>query len=69
MNGEGEGVKVIAYEYPKDVNWQWQMYTLVNDMHLNHNFDIAETNNKNRNGFYLAGKEGVRFIHENFNKA
>lgn len=69
VNGEGEGVKVIAYEYQKNVNGQWPMYTLVNDMHLTHNFDLVESNDKNRNGFYLAGKEGVRFIHENFNKS
>lgn len=68
VNGEGEGAKVIAYEYPKDVNGQWVMYTLANDMHLTHNFHLVESNEKNRNGFYLAGKEGVRFIHENFNK-
>lgn len=68
VNGEGEGVKVIAYEYPKDVNGQWPMYTLANDMHLTHNFDLVERNDKNKSGFYLAGKEGVRFIHENFNK-
>ncbi len=69
VNGEGEGAKVIAYEYPKDVNGQWIMHTLTNDMHLTHNFHLAESNDKKKNGFYLAGKEGVRFIHENFNKS
>lgn len=69
VNGEGNGVKVIAYEYPKDVNGQWPMYTLSNEMHLTHNFHLAESNDKNKSGFYLAGKEGVKFIHENFNTA
>jgi hypothetical protein len=66
VSGEGEGAKVIAYEFPKDVNGQWPMYTLVNDMHLTHNFHLAESTDKNSNGFYLAGKEGIRFIAENF---
>ena len=66
VSGEGEGAKVIAYEFPKDVNGQWPMYTLVNDMHLTHNFHLAESTDKNGNGFYLAGKEGIRFIAENF---
>src|SRR5215210_2923537 len=66
VSGEGEGAKVIAYEFPKDVNGQWPMYTLVNDMHLTHNFHLAESTDKNSNGFYLAGKEGIRFITENF---
>ena len=68
VNGTGAGAKVIAYEFPKNVNDQWKMYTLDSNMHLTHNFHIAESNDKNRNGFYLAGKEGVRFIHENFDK-
>ncbi|HLL43523.1 MAG TPA: VCBS repeat-containing protein [Segetibacter sp.] len=66
VSGEGEGAKVIAYEFPKDVNGQWPMYTLVNDMHLTHNFHLVESTDKNGNGFYLAGKEGIRFIAENF---
>lgn len=69
VSGEGEGVKVIGYEYPKDVNGQWPMFTLVNSMHLTHNFHLFESNDKNKNGFYLAGKEGVRFVPENFSKA
>jgi len=68
LNGAGEGVNVIAYEFPKDVNGKWLMYTMDRNMHLTHNFQIAESNDKSRNGFYLAGKEGVRFIHESFNK-
>ena len=66
VSGEGAGAKVIAYEFPNDVNGQWSMYTLVNDMHLTHNFHLVESTEKNSNGFYLAGKEGIRFIAENF---
>jgi hypothetical protein len=65
-NGEGAGVRVIAYEFPKDVNEKWEMYTLDSNMHLTHNFHLAESGDKSKNGFYLAGKEGVRFIHEGF---
>ena len=67
-NGEGAGVNVIAYEFPKDVNGKWNMYTLDSNMHLTHNFHLAESNDKNTSGFYLAGKEGVRFVHEGFDK-
>lgn len=66
VNGEGEGAKVIAYEFSGDTNKQWPMYTLADDMHLTHNFHLIESTNKNVNGFYLAGKEGIRFINENF---
>jgi hypothetical protein len=40
------------------------MHTLDKNMHLTHNFHIVESGDKNKNGFYLAGKEGVKFIHE-----
>jgi hypothetical protein len=40
------------------------MYTLDKNMNLTHNFHIVESGDKNKNGFYLAGKEGVKFIHE-----
>jgi hypothetical protein len=56
VNGTGAGAKVIAYEFPKNVNDQWKMYTLDSNMHLTHNFHIAESNDKNRNGFYRGRK-------------
>lgn len=68
VSGTGAGVNIIAYEFPGDVNGKWSMYTVDKNMHLTHNFQIAESNDKNKNGFYLAGKEGVRFIHAFFNK-
>ncbi|MEP7108777.1 MAG: hypothetical protein ABI760_12365 [Ferruginibacter sp.] len=68
VSGAGEGVNIIAYEFPKDVNGKWSIRTVDKDMHLTHNFQIVESNDKNKNGFYLAGKEGVRFIHTWLNK-
>ncbi|MEO5891893.1 MAG: VCBS repeat-containing protein [Ferruginibacter sp.] len=69
VNGEGEGVNIIAYEFPKDVSAKWPMHLLNKSMHLTHNFNIAESADKGNNGFYLAGKEGVRFIHESFDNS
>ncbi len=63
-NGEGEGVQVIAYQFPENVYGKWQTYLLEKTMHLTHNFDISESADGAENGFYLAGKEGVRFIGE-----
>ena len=64
--GEGEGVKVLAYEYPSDVHGQWLIDTLDKNMHLTHNFDIVESKEGEKTGLYLAGKEGIRFISNNF---
>lgn len=62
--GAGAGVNMLVFEYPKDVNGEWPVYKLPGSMHLTHNFEIEESTNENNSGFFLAGKEGVRFIPE-----
>jgi hypothetical protein len=63
-NGEGIGVNILAFEYPKDVNTEWYVHKIASNMHLTHNFEIRESGIKVKSGFYLAGKEGVKFIRE-----
>ncbi len=65
-NGEGEGAKFLAYKYPADVHGEWHIDTLDKNMHLTHNFDIAEDKDGEKAGLYMAGKEGIRFINNNF---
>lgn len=66
--GEGEGVKIMAYEYPANENDKWKTYILDSAMHLTHNFDFKASSNEKQSGLYVAGKEGVRFIETNFLK-
>jgi hypothetical protein len=63
-NGEGAGVNILIFEYPQDINAEWQVHKLASNMHLTHNFEILESGDKSKSGFYLAGKEGIKFIHE-----
>lgn len=58
--GAGEGVRVLAYRFPKNVHGQWQIDTLEKTMHLTHNFDVVERGNQII--LYLGGKEGVSSI-------
>lgn len=58
--GEGEGVKILAYRFPKDVYGKWHIDTLEKSMHLTHNFDVEET--KSSSLIYLGGKEGIMTI-------
>ncbi|MBD0295556.1 MAG: VCBS repeat-containing protein [Flavisolibacter sp.] len=60
--GEGEGVRTLAYEYPKNVNGSWRIDTLEKSMHLTHNFDVIES--KNNNKLYLGGKEGITIVQD-----
>lgn len=59
-NGEGEGVKVIAYELPKNPAQDWKQTVIEESMHLTHNLDVI--GNESVNSILLGGKEGVMFL-------
>jgi len=67
VSGSGTGVKIWAYEYPKDPTGQWRLFLLDSTMHMTHNFELAESKDKGRKGFYVAGKEGIHFVSANLN--
>ena len=60
--GEGAGVKVLAYKFPKDPRSPWATVTLDDAMHMTHNLDVVETNSPQRSDVYIASKEGVRLV-------
>ncbi len=61
-NGEGEGVKVMAYEFPADPSVDWKYKVIDESMHLTHNLDVVgfETDQV----ILLAGKEGVNSLYK-----
>ena len=61
-NGEGEGVKMIAYKFPKNPGNKWDMMVIDQSMHLTHNLDITEKKSPNQTELFIAGKEGIRTI-------
>jgi len=63
-DGAGNGVNMLIFEYPQNVNTEWHTYKLMSNMHLTHNLEIVESPDKSKSGFYLAGKEGIKFIHD-----
>src|SRR5690606_23023005 len=58
VNGEGAGVKVIAYEMPDDPKQDWKLETIDESMHLTHNFDVVD--DEKGEVLYLGGKEGIK---------
>jgi len=58
--GEGAGVRVYAYEYPKNPEGEWNMVLLYDQMHMTHNMEVKEENSGTL--LYVAGKEGVRIV-------
>ena len=61
-NGEGEGVKMIAYRFPKDPKDKWDMTVLDQSMHLTHNLEITEKKLSKKTDLFIAGKEGIKRI-------
>jgi hypothetical protein len=59
-NGEGAGVKVIAYELPENPSDEWKISVIDESMHLTHNLDVVgfETDQV----ILLGGKEGVNIL-------
>lgn len=57
-DGQGNGVKFIAYEFMPGSK-DWPMELIDENMHMTHNLDIVEGE---RSQVYVAGKEGIRMF-------
>ena len=59
-NGEGDGVKVLAYKVPADPKGEWKTEVISNDMHMTHNFDvIRRLDDRKREAIVIGGREGL----------
>jgi len=59
-NGEGQGVRVLAYEVPADPQMEWPYAILDQSMHLTHNFDVVA--NDGIEELWIGGKEGAKIL-------
>jgi len=59
-NGEGRGVRVWGYEFPKDPRSRWKQHLVDSTMHLTHNFEAWEDGNNT--SMVLGGKEGSKVM-------
>ncbi|SOD94704.1 FG-GAP repeat domain-containing protein [Spirosoma fluviale] len=58
-NGEGRGVRIWGYEFPKDPRGAWKRHVVDSTMHLTHNVEIWEDgDNGSSTGLIVASKEG-----------
>ncbi len=63
-NGEGEGVRLLAYEMPKDPRQEWTTTVLENTLHVTHNFDVGQWDPTTPSEEILyIGREGAMLIH------
>jgi hypothetical protein len=60
--GQGAGVKVMAYQPPKNPNDTWITETIDGSMHLTHNLDIADLGDGTGESILVGGREGVKIF-------
>jgi hypothetical protein len=58
-NGEGAGVRVLAYHKPQDPRAEWKTSVVNDAMHLTHNFDVVPAAPSEPENIILGGREGV----------
>lgn len=58
-NGEGVGVKILAYKMPTNPRDAWQTELINDSMHMTHNFDLVRWTHQTGSELLVAGKEGV----------
>ena len=60
-NGEGAGVKVLAYEPPADVREPWTLSTVDESLHMTHNFEVIPPSTEDGpESLLIVGREGAR---------
>jgi hypothetical protein len=58
-NGQGAGVRILAYRMPRDPRQPWTTDLIDASMHLTHNFDPAQWDADPEEELIVGGKEGV----------
>ncbi len=56
-NGEGKGVKIWAYDVPKNIKTEWKRMLVDSSLHMTHNFEILEGKIAR---IAVGSKEGIR---------
>ena len=60
--GQGDGVKVLAYDMPKNPKDPWTTRELDASMHMTHNFTIIPADPSKPEELLLGGREGAKHL-------
>jgi hypothetical protein len=62
--GEGDGVRLLAYEVPTDVHQPWKTTLINDDLHMTHNFDPCQWDPSTpAEEILYIGREGALLLH------
>jgi hypothetical protein len=59
QGGQGDGVRILAYQLPADPKSPWPTRLIDDTLHLTHNFDVVSGSRQPGDELLVAGKEGV----------
>lgn len=59
VDGTGNGLRLLEYTVPPDVNRRWPIDVVCDFMHLSHNFHVVNWDDDAEEEIIVAGKEGV----------
>ncbi|GAA4399502.1 VCBS repeat-containing protein [Nibrella viscosa] len=59
-NGEGKGVKILAYDFPKNPRGAWKTSLVDSTLHMTHNFELWEDGPQTR--MVIGSKEGGKIV-------
>jgi hypothetical protein len=57
--GQGDGVKILAYQKPEDPKSEWKTRLMNADLHMTHNFDPIQWDDDSAQELVIGSKEGV----------
>jgi hypothetical protein len=58
-DGKGAGVRILAYDVPKDPHGEWKTHLLNDSMHMTHNFELWWNQHMETEHIFVAGLEGI----------
>lgn len=59
-NGEGRGVKILAYEFPENPKGEWKTELVDSTLHMAHNAEVWEDGRETK--LIVAAKEGCKIL-------
>ncbi len=62
VDGEGDGVRILAYIPPENPHGSWETILLDDSLNMTHNFDVVPKEGDSAERIYIGGRQGVNEI-------
>jgi len=63
VDGEGAGVRVLAYIPPDNPHDPWETVLLDDSLNMTHNFDVVAREGESGERLFIGGRQGVMAVH------